>query len=127
MQGFITAAQDAAFQAGLPPKENWLKTKQVEIKTDMVGLVTNVDKAADRLITDTLRSRFPTQKIIAEENLPGPARTARIIGISTHWTEPQILPTPIHTLPFLSPSPMSRRSWWGGPRTASERDLLRQS
>ena len=49
-------------------KENWLKTKQVEMKTDMVDLVTNVDKAADRLITDMPRSRFPTQKVIAEES-----------------------------------------------------------
>ena len=47
---------------------NRLKTKQVEIKTDMVDLFTNVDKAADPLITDMLRSRFPTYKIIAEES-----------------------------------------------------------
>ncbi len=68
MQAFITAAHDAALQAGVLLKENWLKTKQVEIKTDMVDLVTNIDKAADRLITAMLRSRFPTHKIIAEES-----------------------------------------------------------
>jgi myo-inositol-1(or 4)-monophosphatase len=68
MNEFITAAQEAARQAGALLKENWLKTKTVEIKTDIVDLVTNVDKASDALITGILRSHFPTHQIIAEES-----------------------------------------------------------
>jgi myo-inositol-1(or 4)-monophosphatase len=83
MQAFITAAQDVALLAGLLLKENCLKNKQVEIKANMVDLVTNVDKAADRLITDMLRSRFPAHKFIAEESARS-ALTARIVGISIH-------------------------------------------
>ena len=72
MQDFITAAQEVALaiaqQAGEFLKENRLKTKQVSVKTDMVDLVTNVDRAADRLITEQLRARFPLHTIIAEES-----------------------------------------------------------
>ena len=38
-------AQDVARKAGALLKENWLQTKQVDVKTDMTDLVTNVDKA----------------------------------------------------------------------------------
>ena len=72
MQDLMAAAQEtaqeAARQAGALLTENWLKTKQIDIKTDMTDLVTNVDKAADRLITEQLRARFPSHTIIAEES-----------------------------------------------------------
>lgn len=73
LDAYLTIAQDAARQAGALLKDNWLKTKTVEIKTDLVDLVTNVDKAVDRLITDFLHSRFPAHQILAEESdLSGP-------------------------------------------------------
>jgi myo-inositol-1(or 4)-monophosphatase len=68
MDEFLRVAQEAAYQAGALLKDNWLKAKIVEVKTDIVDLVTNVDKAADTLITQLLRTRFPTHQIIAEES-----------------------------------------------------------
>ncbi|MCY4386793.1 MAG: inositol monophosphatase family protein [Desulfurellaceae bacterium] len=61
-------AQAIARQAGEFLQENRFATKQISVKTDMVDLVTNVDKAADRLITEQLRIHFPTHTIIAEES-----------------------------------------------------------
>jgi len=68
MDQFLTVAQEATHQAGALLRDNWLKPKTIEIKTDIVDLVTNVDKAADALITSMLRAQFPTHKIIAEES-----------------------------------------------------------
>lgn len=68
MDSFLTVAQDAAHQAGALIRENWLQPKIIEMKTDIVDLVTHIDKAADSLITNLLRARFPTHKIIAEES-----------------------------------------------------------
>lgn len=68
MDQFLQVAQEAAHQAGALLQANWLSTKTIEIKTDIVDLVTNVDKAADALITSTLRAAFPTHKMIAEES-----------------------------------------------------------
>ncbi len=64
----MKVAVDAARQAGALLKDNWQKAKTIEIKTDIVDLVTNVDKASDALITGILRSRFPDHQIIAEES-----------------------------------------------------------
>ena len=64
----MKVAVDAARQAGALLKDNWQKAKTIEIKTDIVDLVTNVDKASDALITEILRSRFPDHQIIAEES-----------------------------------------------------------
>ena len=64
----MKVAVDAARQAGGLLKDNWQKAKTIEIKTDIVDLVTNVDKASDALITGILRSRFPDHQIIAEES-----------------------------------------------------------
>ena len=68
MDEFLSAAQNAAHQAGALLKDNWLKAKTIEVKTDIVDLVTNVDKASDALITQLLRTQFPTHQIIAEES-----------------------------------------------------------
>jgi myo-inositol-1(or 4)-monophosphatase len=68
MDDFLSAAQNAARQAGALLKDNWLKAKTIEVKTDIVDLVTNVDKASDALITKILRTQFPTHQIIAEES-----------------------------------------------------------
>jgi len=68
MDTFMKVAVDAARQAGGLLEDNWQKAKTIEIKTDIVDLVTNVDKASDALITGILRSRFPDHQIIAEES-----------------------------------------------------------
>lgn len=68
MNEFLTVAHEAARQAGVLLKDNWLKAKTIEVKTDMVDLVTNVDKASDALITSILRQRFPGHQIVSEES-----------------------------------------------------------
>lgn len=68
MDEFVHAAQEAARQAGGLIRANWHATKEVTIKTDIVDVVTNVDTAADALITAFLRERFPTHQILAEES-----------------------------------------------------------
>jgi myo-inositol-1(or 4)-monophosphatase len=68
MKQFLTVALEAAHRAGALLRDNWLKPKTIEVKTDIVDLVTNVDKAADALITSMLRMHFPTHQIIAEES-----------------------------------------------------------
>jgi len=68
MNQFLTVAQEAAHQAGALLRDNWLKPKTIEVKTDIVDVVTNVDKAADALITNMLCTHFPTHQIIAEES-----------------------------------------------------------
>jgi myo-inositol-1(or 4)-monophosphatase len=70
MNEFLTVAQEAAHQAGALIQANWQSTKVIEVKTDIVDLVTNVDKASDRLITRLLQERFPTHDIVAEESAP---------------------------------------------------------
>ena len=64
MDQFLRVAQEAAHQAGVLLQANWLQTKTIEVKTDIVDLVTNVDKAADALITGMVRARFPTAEIV---------------------------------------------------------------
>lgn len=68
MKEFLTVAQEAALQAGAVIRANWQTIKTVEIKTDIVDLVTNVDKEVDALVTTILRTRFPTHQVIAEES-----------------------------------------------------------
>jgi myo-inositol-1(or 4)-monophosphatase len=68
MDQFLTVAREAAHQAGALLRANWLQPKTIETKTDIVDLVTNVDKAADALITGILHARFPTHRVVAEES-----------------------------------------------------------
>ena len=75
---YLGIAQEVARQAGSLLKDNWLRTKTVEIKTDIVDLVTNVDRAADALITEALHTRLPDHQVLAEESaLSGPASPYR--------------------------------------------------
>ena len=68
MEQFLAVAKDAAHQAGALLKTNWLQPKIIDIKTDIVDLVTNVDKEADAFITGLLGASFPSHQIIAEES-----------------------------------------------------------
>jgi len=68
MDEFVHAAQEAARQAGSLIRAKWHATKTITVKTDIVDLVTDVDTAADALITAFLRERFPTHQIITEES-----------------------------------------------------------
>lgn len=72
MHDVVTAAQrvavDAARRAGALLKDNWLETKQVRVKTNVVDLVTDTDVAADRLIAEQLRRSFPDHTLVTEES-----------------------------------------------------------
>jgi len=68
MNEFLLVAQDAARQAGELIRANWLQPKIIEMKTDIVDLVTQVDKASDTLITGILRNHFPSHQLVAEES-----------------------------------------------------------
>jgi fructose-1,6-bisphosphatase/inositol monophosphatase family enzyme len=92
MDTFMKVAVDAARQAGGLLEDNWQKAKTIEIKTDIVDLVTNVDKASDALITGILRSRFPDHQIIAEESAVS-GKPALIAGTLTRSTAPPTLRT----------------------------------
>ena len=43
------------------------KTHSIEFKTNELNLVTETDKASEKLITDFVRKKFPTHGILAEE------------------------------------------------------------
>jgi myo-inositol-1(or 4)-monophosphatase len=68
MQEFINAALTAAHKAGELLRANWMQAKRIETKSDLTDLVTNVDKEADAMITDFLRSTFPDHGIVSEES-----------------------------------------------------------
>jgi myo-inositol-1(or 4)-monophosphatase len=68
MEEFVNAALIAVHKAGELLQANWMQTKQIETKSDLTDLVTNVDKEADAMITHFLRSTFPDHSIVSEES-----------------------------------------------------------
>ncbi len=70
MEKFIRAAQTAAYRAGEVLRARWMQAKQVEVKTDPVDIVTNVDREVEEVLTSYLRSIFPDHGIVAEESSP---------------------------------------------------------
>lgn len=64
----LKTACEASWEAGRLIKDNWNRTKQVSTKTGITDLVTNVDKEADKLITEKISRRFPTHTVVAEES-----------------------------------------------------------
>lgn len=57
-----------AKEAGEVIREGFSNSISIEYKTDAANLVTNVDKAAEKIITDFVKLEFPTHSIIAEES-----------------------------------------------------------
>lgn len=66
MKEFITTAIETAQEAGKFLLDNFGKIKNIESKGDR-NLATNLDKEAEQIIVDKIRSRFPDHGIIAEE------------------------------------------------------------
>ena len=54
-------------QAGKLIKEGFGKNLQVNYKTNEINLVTQFDKASEKLIIDFIKNKFPTHSILAEE------------------------------------------------------------
>jgi len=67
MKEIISVAIDAAKEAGDFLLENFGKITQIEKKGDR-NFATNLDKEAEVMILDKIRSRFPKHRIIAEES-----------------------------------------------------------
>jgi myo-inositol-1(or 4)-monophosphatase len=63
---FLSAAWEAANNAGILIQEAWLKAKEIEYK-GAIDLVTPIDRESERRIVELLRPRFPEHSIIAEE------------------------------------------------------------
>ncbi|MCH9029722.1 MAG: hypothetical protein IH819_08955 [Bacteroidetes bacterium] len=54
-------------QAGKLIKEGFGKNLQVNFKTNEINLVTQIDKASEKLIIDFIKNNFPSHSILAEE------------------------------------------------------------
>lgn len=61
-------AIEAAREAGVYMLEHMGKLKEIEYKGGINNLVTDVDKASERIIIDKIRSNFPEHAILAEES-----------------------------------------------------------
>jgi myo-inositol-1(or 4)-monophosphatase len=59
---------DIAKEAGNVIRDGFRNNISIEFKTDETNLVTNIDKAAEKVITDFIKKEFPNHSIIAEES-----------------------------------------------------------
>jgi myo-inositol-1(or 4)-monophosphatase len=59
---------DIAKEAGEIIKNGYKNNVSIEFKTDASNLVTNIDKASEKIIIDFIKKEFPTHSIIAEES-----------------------------------------------------------
>ncbi len=55
-------------QAGEIIREGFGKKFNIEYKTNEINLVTEIDKASEKLITDFVKNKYPTHSILAEES-----------------------------------------------------------
>jgi myo-inositol-1(or 4)-monophosphatase len=69
---FLSAAWEAASEAGALIRESWQQPKEIDYK-GAIDLVTSVDRESERRIVAALHGRFPGHSILAEEatNLAG--------------------------------------------------------
>ena len=58
---------DLSKQAGSLIREGFGKQFKVDFKTNEINLVTEIDTASEKLITDFIRKKYPTHGILAEE------------------------------------------------------------
>jgi myo-inositol-1(or 4)-monophosphatase len=66
LKGALSVAVDAALEAGELLKRKFGKLRYVSEKAD-ASLVTEADRASEKLILQRLRKRFPNDQIVAEE------------------------------------------------------------
>ena len=55
-------------EAGELIRNGFGKTHSIEFKTNELNLVTETDKASEKLITDFIKKKYPSHNILAEEN-----------------------------------------------------------
>ncbi|HKI79839.1 MAG TPA: inositol monophosphatase family protein [Ignavibacteriaceae bacterium] len=59
---------EIAKEAGEIIREGFGKTREIEFKTNETNLVTEIDKASEKLITDFIKIKYPSHGILAEES-----------------------------------------------------------
>jgi myo-inositol-1(or 4)-monophosphatase len=69
MKDLLAFAQESARQAGQLLCDLYRRRHTVQRKSSDIDLVTEADLAAERLIVDAIRARFPGHAILAEEGL----------------------------------------------------------
>lgn len=57
-----------AKEAGSVIKEGFSKSVKIEFKTNESNLVTETDKASEKVITDFIKNKYPSHNILAEES-----------------------------------------------------------
>ena len=57
-----------AKEAGMIIREGFGTKNQIEFKTNETNLVTEIDKASEKLITDYIKKKYPSHGILAEES-----------------------------------------------------------
>lgn len=66
LKDMLELAKQAALEAGRFQKQKWLSEFQVEFKSE-INLVTEVDKASEKMIIQKIISAYPDHDILAEE------------------------------------------------------------
>lgn len=66
----LNTAREAALKAGEIHLKYYGKEKQIDYKLNEFDLVTNVDNESERIVVETIKSKFPDQDILAEESQP---------------------------------------------------------
>ncbi len=69
MSEILDFARETARRAGEVLCDHYRQRHQVERKSSDIDLVTEADKAAEQLIVDAIRERFPEHTILSEEGL----------------------------------------------------------
>lgn len=59
---------EIAKEAGEIVRNGFGKNFNIEFKTNEANLVTDIDKASEKYITDTIKKKYPAHKILAEES-----------------------------------------------------------
>ena len=67
MRDYLNAAIEIAREAGALQLDGLDKAKKIEYKGNRFNIVTQVDKACEKLIVDYLKGKFPSHNILAEE------------------------------------------------------------
>lgn len=66
LKEMLDLAKQAALEAGQFQKQKWLSEFQVEFKSE-INLVTEVDKASEKMIIQKINAQYPDHDILAEE------------------------------------------------------------
>ncbi len=67
MQTIVHTAMEAARRAGSLIRDRFGRIQRVEFKGNLKDLVTEVDREAERLIVETLKTQFPDWAVLGEE------------------------------------------------------------